>query len=390
VIRAGRNRAGEVFLAGQAAVSVVLLAGAALLAHSFQRLVQLDPGFDPANLLVAEFLLPPDWYGTDEQRRAFAKTALERMEALPDVVSAAAADGIPLRAAAFGTVNFPGRVEQPSTWAYFADVSPEYFRTLGIPLVRGRDLTDPTVNGPASVLIDRAAAREYFAGEDPLGKEITIYGRQTGTIVGIVGATRQQSLDEPLAPHIYRSLSAYPAAYLKLIARTQGDPAASAGALRRAIRETDPALPIDRIATMRELLSDSLVRQRFYGILLGVFAACALALTAAGVYGVASYAVARRTREIGLRVALGAERGAVVSLIVRQGTMVAALGASAGLLGALATNRLLRGFLFEVKPSDPAALASVTLILVAALVVSAYLPARRATRVDPMVALRYE
>src|SRR5437763_1407972 len=277
----------------------------------------------------------------------------------------------------------PGR---PMAW--ISGVTPDYFRALGVPLKRGRQFAE--VGESHNVIIDEAAAHAYFAGEDPLGREITFYGRRTRTIVGVVGDTRQQSLDAPPPPHIYQPLTADFGAYLKILARTGGDPGLMVKSLRQAVQEVDPTVPLDRVAPLDEWIAAALARHRFYALLLAIFAATALALAATGAYGIAAYAVTRRTQEIGIRVALGAGRGTVLSLIVTHGLALTAGGLALGTAGAVAAARLFRPFLFEVSPRDPVVLASVGLLLTATALVASYLPARRATKVDPMVALRYE
>ena len=238
--------------------------------------------------------------------------------------------------------------------------------------------------------IDEAAARAYFPGEDALGREIKFYGARTRTIIGVVGDTRQQNLQAPAPPHIYQPLASDAAAFIKVIARTAGDPSLSAKAMRDALREVDAGVPLERVAPVSELLSDARARHRFYALLVLVFAATALALAATGVYGIAAYAVTRRTQEIGVRVALGAGRRAVVRLIVSRGMMLTLGGIVLGGAGAFGVTGLLRDLLFEVGPRDPVTLAAVALLLLAATLLASWLPARRATKVDPMVALRYE
>ena len=384
-----RHRSSDAFIVGQVALTMVLLSGAGLLARSFAHLVRLDPGFEPAHLLAAELQLPGTRYALPQARIAYVQQALERVRALPGVSAVAASSGMPLAGYAVGSVSLPGRPDEDSRlWAWISGVTDDYFRVLGIPLKRGRVFGAGTTD--ATVVIDEAAARAYFPGEDALGREIKFYGARTRTIIGVVGDTRQQNLQAPAPPHIYQPLASDAAAFIKLIARTAGDPSVSAKAMRDALREIDAGVPLERVAPVSELLSDARARHRFYALLVLVFAATALALAATGVYGIVAYAVTRRTQEIGVRVALGAGRRAVVRLIVSRGMMLTLGGIVLGGAGAFGVTGLLRDLLFEVGPRDPVTLAAVALLLLAATLLASWLPARRATKVDPMVALRYE
>src|SRR5205823_1525993 len=280
----------------QLALTMVLLSGAGLLTRSFVGLVRLDPGFDATHVAVAELRLPAERYPTGAARAAFISDALQRLGSLPSVASAAVSEGMPFGGTALGTVEIPGRVEDPGLpSAWISAVSPDYFRTLAIPQRRGQAFD--RVGAPAGVMIDEAAARAYFPGEDPIGKQVTFYGQRTRTIIGIVGDVRQQNLHDPPPPHIYEYLGNAPAEYLKLLVAS--------------------------------------------------FAVLARALAATGVYGIAAYAVTRRTREIGIRVTLGAGRAAVLRLIVSHGLALTLTGIALGVAGALATTQVLRAYLFD-------------------------------------------
>jgi len=388
--RAWRHRSNDALIVAQLALTMVLLSGAGLLTRSFVRLVGLDPGFDPTHVVVAELRLPAERYPTGAARAAFIRDALRAVGSLPSVASAAVGEGMPFSGYAIsGDVGIPGRVPEPgSPMVWISAVTPDYFRTLAIPLRRGQ--TFDRVGAPAGVIIDEAAARAYFLNEDPVGKEITFYGHRTRAIIGIVGDVRQENLHDPPPPHIYELLGDSPRDYLKLLVRTSGAPLELAGALRQTIRTLDPQVPIDRAAPFAAWLGDALVAQRLYTLLLASFAVLALALAATGVYGIAAYAVTRRTREIGIRVTLGAGRAAVLRLIVSHGLALTLSGIALGVAGALATTQVLRAYLFDIGPRDPVVLTAVGLLVVATALVASYLPARRATKVDPMVALRYE
>src|SRR6266516_1689367 len=387
--QAWRQRSNDALIVAQLALTMVLLSGAGLLTRSFVRLVRLDPGFDATHLVVAELRLPAERYPTGAARAAFIRDALQAVRSLPSVASAAASEGMPFSLHALGTVGIPGRAEQPELpVAYISAVTPGYFRTLAIPLRRGQAFDQ--AGASAGVIIDEAAARAYFPGEDPVGKQITFYTYRTRTIIGIVGDVRQQNLHDPPPPHIYEFLGNSPSDYLKLLVRTSGAPAQLVGALRQTIRSLDPNLPVDRAARFAAWLGDPLAAQRLYTLLLASFAVLALALAATGVYGITAYAVTRRTQEIGIRVTLGAGRAALLRLIVGHGLALTLTGIALGVAGALATTQVLRAYLFEIGARDPVVLASVGLLVVATALIASYLPARRATRVDPMVALRHE
>lgn len=269
-------------------------------------------------------------------------------------------------------------------------MTPGYFRAFGIPALRGHLFRTDGGDAPDAVIVNEELVRQRFPSEAPIGKRITFYGKTTGTIVGVVANTRQMSLDAPPPPHIYRPYSSESKSYLKLVIRASADPGALAGSIRRVFREVDANLPIEKLATMREMISESLTRQRFYATLLGIFAACALIMAAAGIYSIVTYTVTRRTQEMGIRIALGAERHHVLHLVLGRGLVLTVIGIALGAAGSFAATRLLRSFLFEVAPTDTVVFSAVAVLLGVIALAASYFPGRRATRIDPMIALRAE
>ena len=388
---AGAHRlAGDVLVVAQVAMTMVLLAGAALLGVSFARLVRNDPGFAPDHVLVAKLVLDDTRHAGREPTLAFTRDVVRRLRAIPGVTDAAATTGTPLAAGALGdasVVDAPAPTEPP-TVTLFTAADASYFHTLGIPLRRGRLLTDDAAAERDAVVVNEAFARHFLPGLDPIGRHARFYGNVDGTIVGVVGDTKGLALDQPAPPHIYQSFAAAPASYLRLVVRSAGDPSLVAGPVRAAIRAVDPSLPVDELSTMRAMMAESLTRQRFYATLLVVFATSALVMATAGVFGVVSYGVTRRTRELGVRVALGATTGDVVRLVVGRGGRLAATGIALGALAAVWATRALRGMLYEVAPSDPRVLAGVAALLALVALAAAWIPGRRAGRVDPARVLR--
>ena len=382
-----RGRLGGALVVGQLALTTVLVVGAGLLLRSFVHLARQAPGFEPRHLLVADVALPASGYARAGQRLAYVGRALENVAAVPGVTATAAGTGIPLSA---GAINVATRSEpdgrRSSVVLVISAVSPDYFRVLGIPLERGRILQ---ATDPQAVVIDAATAREYFPGEDPIGKPFAFWD-VTRTVVGVVGNVRQEMLPIPASMNVYEAFAGHPSGYFKILAATAGDPARSAAAVRRRLQEVDLDVPVDRVEPMTALMSDALARQRFYALLLGCFGAVALVLAAVGVYGLVSYGVSHRTREFGIRMALGADRGAVLRLVVGHTFLLAGAGLLLGVAGALVATRILRGLLYGVGPGDPSALGGAGLLLLGVAVAASWLPARRATKVDPMVALRSE
>ncbi|HEX5479791.1 MAG TPA: ABC transporter permease [Dehalococcoidia bacterium] len=390
---AGHTRASGAFVIVQVALTLVLLVGAGLLGRSFINLITLDPGFDAQHMLVAKMILPGDRYPGGASTLAFAHTTVDRLEALPGVTAAAVSTAMPLAGGLHGSINVAGAPKQDDApQGHFTAVTPGYFRALGIPLRRGRLFRPGDRGGAQQVVVNDALTRALFPRQDPIGKRISfgMYTTDTGTIVGVVGNTRGRSLVAAPPPIVYESLADDPQYFVNAIVRTAGDPGALAAPLRATLRDIDPDLPVDNLQTMPEVMAESITAQRLYATLLGVFSTLALLMAAAGLYALVSYAVARRTREVGIRLALGALPRDVLRLVVGRGARLALAGICIGTVGALAATRVLGSFLFEITPTDPVVFVGVALGIAVVALGASWLPARRATRIDPVAVLRDE
>lgn len=384
------TRAHDLALVIQTALTLVLLVGAGLLGRSFLNMVTLDLGFDPSHTVAGEVTLPRARYAAPERRVAFVRQALDQLRALPGVTAVALGSGSPMRRFSYGSVRIlehPGAAKSSGVFGVTAD----YFRALGMPILRG---TGFSADSAGDVVLNQAAARAFFPGEDPLGRRVALpvfhSADWVGTIVGIVGDTRQFYYDEAPRPVVYCPLVARPSPMLEVLVRTSAPPGQLETAVREAIQRVDPSLPVEHVSTYDAWLATVRSRQHFYGLVLSVFAMFGLALAAAGIFGSASFAVAQRTRELGLRMALGAEQRNVVALIVRRVTRAAIVGAVLGGVAALTATRVLRSLLYHVQPFDPVVFAAVGALLVTVCLLAGYLPARRAATVDPVEALRAE
>jgi len=403
---AGR-RLRDMLVVSEVAVALLLLVGAALMIRSLVRLQSIDPGFRTEGLLTATVNLPRAIYPEDHQVRTFYGALFDRLAALPGVATVAGAGDLPHDVGSFLAFSVEGRppvpdgVVQDATWTY---VTPGYFEALGVPLVRGRFLSttdlpplgpaDPNAPpGPMAAVVSAAFVKRWFPNEDPIGKRITLADPSAGrwmTIVGIVGDTRNLALDKEPYPEIYQAFSQVTSPRLILLLKTGGNPEALAGAVRAAVHDLDKDLPVASLMPLTDHLAASLAARRFNMLLLTLFAAVALILAAVGIYGVISYGVARRVHEIGVRMALGAQPKDVIRLIARQGFGLTLAGVAAGLLLAFGLTRLLSSLLFDISATDPVTFALTAVILALVAVPATWIPARRATRVDPLVALRLE
>jgi putative ABC transport system permease protein len=387
-------------VATEVALAVVLLTGAGLLIASFLRLNGRDPGFDPADVTSASVRLPGASYPTIPAMYDFHTQVLNRLSMMPGVIAAGAINWLP-----FGGDFLSGDLivesgTPPGFVVLKPAVSARYFRVMDIPLMSGRFFTDAdtAVSAPVVIVTD-GVARRLWDNRNPLGRRLKMgFGRaedqRWATVVGVVGDVKQNALSDAEMPSVYMALSQVPQPFLlnamTYVVRTAPDDERGAPALRAAIRAADPNLPISRMLPVGGLIAGSLAEPRFRSVLFGVFAAIAVALVITGLLGVLTYSVTRRTKEIGLRVALGAAPAAVARLVVRQGLTVTVIGLAAGLAGALALTRLMDSVLFAIEPDDPGVLALVALCLVTVALVASYLPARRAARVDPIVALGHD
>ncbi len=395
-----RGRLGSGLVVAEIALAVTLLVGAGLLLRSFSRLAGVDPGIRTAGALTFRTALPEAHYAEDATRVAFYRALEERLHALPGVEAVGATVGLPLTDVHFNlSFEVEGRpplppAQQPSLEVRV--VTPGYFGAIGIPILAGRGFTDSDAAGAQQVIVlSRTAVQRYFPGEDPIGRRIDIgWGSQPGkpkaggVVVGIAGDVREHGLAEVHPPEIYLPYAQRPMLNMSLVVRTANDPLATLPAARAALRELNASVPLLRIQTLDELVSRSVAGPRFYALLLGCFAATALALAALGVFGVLSYAVAQRSREIGVRLALGARPGDVLRMVLREAMTLAGLGLAIGAAGALALGRGLGSLLYDLAPSDPFAFAGAMAALALAALLASALPARRAARLDPLTALR--
>ena len=384
----------------EVAVAVVLLVAAGLLLRSLVRLQGISPGFEPAGVLTAQVSLPDAGYPDDAARAPFYRELRERLEALPGVEAAGAGFPLPLSGAgyflSFGIEGREAPPPQDSPSAGIRFVTPGYLEALEIPLVDGRRITAADREGAVEVaVVNRAMAERMWPGESPLGGRFT-FGDPTAPdaewleIVGVVGDVRHGDLTTEPDMEVYLPMDQNPFPTAVLVLRTGADPESLTSGVREAVRAVDPSLPVYRVQTLDQVVGDALADQRFSAALLGVFAGLALVLASLGVYGVLSYAVSQRTRELGLRMALGAPRERVLRQVIGEGMVLVAIGVAAGTAGAFAASRLLGSLLYEVGTADPLTYAAVPALLVLVGLVAVWLPARRATRVEPVVALRTE
>jgi putative ABC transport system permease protein len=394
------KRLRSLLVMSEVAISLVLLIGAGLLINSFLRLRNIDPGFRADNLLTMKVVLPEPKYKEPERRAAFYTDVIQRVGSLPGVRSAAVTTNLPLyRQGNSISVSIEGRPEPPPGQELIAVtriISPGYFDTMSIPLLAGRSFTDQdTDTSPTVVVISETMARRFWPGEEAIGKRIAAGRIRTPAdlieVVGVVKDVRQFQLTAEPRPQMY--LSYRQAAFFAprdLVVKTDVDPASMATTVRKTVWEIDKDQPVSNIQTMEEILADSIARQRFSMLLLAIFAGVALVLAGVGIYGVMSYSVAQRTREIGIRMALGAQTGAVLKLAVGYGMKLVIAGIVIGLIAAFALTRVMSSLLFGVTATDPTTFTLISLLLVAVAALASYIPARRATKVDPMIALRYE
>lgn len=395
----GSRRLRSALVVSEIALAVVLLASAGLLIKSFVRLQQVDRGFNTDNILTMVVRLPDAGYSKDPQIVNFFVQAMERIRSLPSVRSAGVINFLPLYGGLGSATGFKieGRPEPPpgqgpSTDVRVADAG--YFETMGIPLLRGRNFSNLELREPRRViLINEALARKHFANEDPIGKRLDVAMFENPIwceVIGVVGNVRYDSLIDESPPAVYFAHPDLAYSFMTLVIRTDGDPASIAPAVQREIRGLDPNQPVSDVRTMDQVMSEWVSRSRFNTLLLGLFAALATLLSAVGIFGVMNYSVALRTRELGLRLAVGAQPRQVLLLVLKQGLVLTVLGVVVGLAASLALTRLLSGLLFGVEAFDLSTFTTISLLLVLVSLFACYLPARRAMRIDPLRALRYE
>jgi putative ABC transport system permease protein len=396
----GGNRIRAFLIVAEVAVSLVLLIGAGLLINSFLRLRNVDPGFRTEKLLTMKIVLPELKYGEHAQRSAFYSDLTRRLESVPGVKSAAVTTNLPLykQGNSVGMI-IEGRPEPPPGQPLIVVtriISPKYFETMSIPLLRGRPLTDQdTATSPNAVVISETMAHRHWPGEDPIGKRI-FPGRPESpadwvSVVGVVQDVRQFDLIAEPRPQMYFSYQQMGFfAPRDLVVKTEVDPLSLAATVRKTVWEVDKDQPVSNITTMDDIVAESVARQRFSMLLLAIFAGLALLLAAVGIYGVMSYSVAQRRGEIGIRMALGAQKLDVLKLTVGRSLKLVLIGVAVGLVGAFLLTRLMASLLFGIRATDPTTFAAISFLLIGVALVASYLPARRATRVDPLVALRYE
>ncbi len=389
-----RNRTRSLLIVFESAVAVILLIGAGLLVRSLMALQKVNPGFDANNVLTLRVDLPEKKYQGEAKSAAFFEQLETRVGSLPGVQSVGLITELPLSGqpndVPFTVEGRPPVAPDDAFDADFRRVNQSYFSALQIPLLRGRNFTEQEVRQNDKVtIVSQQLVDIVFPNEDPLGKRlVTEIGKQTYEIIGVVGDIRHRSLEGRPFPAMYFPTRA--SGGMNLVIRMQSDPLSIVGAVRNEVKALDPDQPIAAVKRMSDWVDSSVAEPRYRTTLLGMFAALAMILAATGIYGVMSYSVAQRTHEIGVRMALGARQRDVLNLVVRQGMLLTVVGVVVGLLGAFALTRVMESLLFEVTAKDPFTFAVVAALLIAVAFVACFIPARRATKVDPLIALRYE
>jgi predicted permease len=379
----------------EVAMAVVLLDGSALMAQSMVRLLSVDAGFRTDHILTAELNLPKSRYKNDDSRRIFAQQLLDALHANDRLKDAALSDSSALNDNLQMMMFDPGTLgaSDKSTTLQMRSVAPGFFETLGISLISGRGFTaTDTKSAPCVTIINESLLRRYFSGQNVLGKMLK-FGNEPDDqcqVIGVVADTRDVHLREAPRPQVYLPLLRNTEGSLHFFIRTSADPLALATELRKTVWVIDKEQPVSQIQSMTEVIAQSVAEPRFRTWLLGAFATAGLTLTLVGIYGVVSYMAGQRTREIGIRVALGAQRSSVLQLVLGEGIRLAGIGAAVGVLGALVLTRLAKNQLYDIKPTDPMTLAGAAALMILVALVACYVPARRATRVDPLIALRHE
>jgi predicted permease len=400
------QRISRLLVISEIALSLVLLVGAGLLLRSFWRLLEVSPGFNPSGITTAQIWMPvpndpaTDPYRPPEKRAAFLREVVRRVGAIPGVegIAIGGSASLPLGATRNSfTFTIEGRPEdsQRAPVAEFVGVGPTYFDLLGTPLIQGRGFADSDdTNSQRVAIIDQTLANRYWPGQSPLGQHIQ-FGQidpknPWTTIVGVVGDIKSDGFDAPTAPHIYVSVYQNPPYASVIFLRTRTNPGVLGDQIRSEVQSIDSNLPLYSVRTMDQVIARSMAERRFSLEILGIFAATALLLAAIGIYGVMSYSFSRRIHEIGIRVALGAQRAHILRMVLSEGMRLVLIGLTAGLIGAIMLTRFLRTLLFNVTSTDPLVFASIAVLLAVVALLACYIPARRATQVDPLVALREE
>ena len=393
-----RNHVRSALIVSEVALSLMLLAGAGLLINSFWRLLHTDAGFDPSSVLALDIPLSRATYTKAEQRSAAFQQLIQRMKNVPGVRDASVVSNVPLTdfdvEVSFQIEGRPPYKPGEEATADYTVASGEYFRTMNIALLRGRVFTDAdAANSPQVMVVSNAFAKHYFPNDDAIGKRLIMDGedKTPREIIGVVGDVRRKGLDIDVQPEMYVSYLQQPDRRMNLVLRTEArDASLLTQAARAEVKAFDPAQIIWRVQTLEQLLGTSVAPRKFNMLLLAIFASVALILAAIGLYGVMSYSVSWQTHEIGIRMALGANRGDVLGLVVRQGMKMALIGLALGLVGAFLVSRVLIGMLYGISPTDPLTFTGVSIVLLVVALLACLIPARRATRVDPIVALRAE
>ena len=392
-----RSRAREILVVAEVALSILLLAGAGLLVRSFLRLLEVDTGFQPRNVLTMRISLPRSRYPGPQQQSEFLRQLSERAALLPAIHAVGATTGLPTRNVSMidSSLTVEGAADtgdEPSEGIAIDAVLPDYFHSLGIRLLRGRFfMARDTASAPKVVIINDRIARQFFPNEDPVGRRI-LHSNDTDwmTIVGVVADVKQYGLEKESPKQMFLPFAQEPKRSFYLTVLSTGRPEERFADLKGLVRSLDSDLPATDIQTMEQAVATSMAHRRFYMLLMSFFGVLALVLAVVGIYGVISYSVSQRTHEIGVRMALGAGRGDILRMVIGRGMGLSVAGVVAGLLGAFYLTRFLQSLLFEVGPADPVTFVAIVILLLAVSALACYVPARRATKVDPMVALRYE